>query len=88
MPFVYIVECNDGSLYTGWAIDVERRVKAHNAGRGAKYTHWHAPVKLVYVEEHPTRSAAMKREAEIKRWPRKRKQQLIKEQQKQGSGLS
>lgn len=77
MPFVYIVECRDGSLYTGWTTDVERRVKAHNAGRGAKYTQWHAPVKLVYVEEQPTRSAAMIREAEIKRWPRARKLKLI-----------
>ncbi len=77
MPFVYIVQCNDRSLYTGWTTDVERRVKQHNAGRGAKYTHWHAPVKLVYVEEHPSRSAAMKREAEIKRWPRARKLKLI-----------
>lgn len=77
MPFVYIVECKDGSLYTGWTTDVERRVKAHNAGRGAKYTQWHAPVKLVYVEEHLTRSAAMQREAEIKRWPRAKKLQLI-----------
>jgi len=76
MPFVYIVQCNDGSLYTGWTMDVERRVKQHNAGRGAKYTQWHAPVKLVYVEEQPTRSAAMKREAEIKRWPRARKLKL------------
>ena len=80
MPFVYLVECNDGSLYTGWAVDVERRVKAHNAGRGAKYTKWHAPVKLVYTEEYPTRSAAMKREAEIKKWPRAQKLKLVRDQ--------
>ena len=80
MPFVYLVECNDGSLYTGWTTDVERRVKAHNAGRGAKYTQGHAPVKLVYVEEHLTRSAAMQREAKIKRWPRAKKLQLIRDQ--------
>jgi putative endonuclease len=80
MPFVYIVECNDGSLYTGWTTDVERRVKMHNAGRGAKYTKLHRPVKLVYAEEQPARSAAMKREAAIKTWPRKRKLKLIRDQ--------
>ena len=76
MPFVYIVQCNDGSLYTGWTTDVERRVKLHNAGRGAKYTRLHRPVKLVYTEEQPTRSAAMQREAAIKTWPRARKLKL------------
>jgi putative endonuclease len=89
MPFVYIVQCNDGSLYTGWTTDVERRVKAHNAGRGAKYTKLHRPVTLVYTEELPTRGAAMKREAAIKTWPRKRKLKLIRDQSTgdQGSGL-
>ena len=80
MPFVYIVECADGSLYTGWAVDVEQRVKAHNAGRGARYTRQHGPVKLVYAEEQPDRVAAMKRELEIKRWPRARKLKLISAQ--------
>ena len=80
MPFVYIVQCNDGSLYTGWTVDVERRVKQHNAGRGAKYTRLHRPVKLAYAEEQPTRSAAMKREAAIKKWPRERKLKLIRDQ--------
>jgi putative endonuclease len=80
MPYVYLIECNDGSLYTGWTTDVARRVKQHNAGRGAKYTKWHRPVKLVYTEEQPTRGAAMKREATIKKWPRARKLQLIGDQ--------
>ena len=80
MPFVYIVECADGSLYTGWAVDVERRVKVHNTGRGARYTRLHGPVKLVYAEEQPDRVAAMKRELEIKRWPRARKLKLISDQ--------
>ena len=80
MPFVYIVECADGSLYTGWAVDAEQRVKAHNAGRGARYTRLRGPVKLVYAEEQPNRAAAMKRELEIKRWPRARKLKLIREQ--------
>jgi len=77
MPFVYIVECADGSLYTGWALDVEQRVKVHNAGRGARYTRMHGPVRLVYAEEQPDRVAAMKRELEIKRWPRAKKLKLI-----------
>ncbi len=80
MPYVYLVQCADGSLYTGWAVDVERRVKTHNAGRGARYTRWHRPVQLVYIEEQPNRAAAMKREAEIKRWPRRKKLQLIQKQ--------
>jgi putative endonuclease len=73
MPFVYIVRCANGSLYTGWAVDVERRVKAHNAGRGAAYTRMHGPVELVYCEELPTRSEAQKRELAIKRYPRAKK---------------
>jgi putative endonuclease len=77
MPYVYIVECADGTLYTGWTINVEQRVKVHNAGRGARYTRLHGPVKLVYVEELPDRVAALKRELEIKRWPRDKKLKLI-----------
>ena len=77
MPYVYMVECGDGSLYTGWTVDVARRVKAHNAGRGARYTRWHRPVTLVYVEEQPDRSAAQKREHEIKHWPRAKKLKLL-----------
>jgi putative endonuclease len=77
MPYVYIVECADGTLYTGWTVNVEQRVKVHNAGRGARYTRLHGPVKLVYVEELPDRVAAQKRELEIKRWPRVKKLQLI-----------
>ena len=77
MPYVYIVECADGTLYTGWTVNVEQRVKVHNAGRGARYTRMHGPVKLVYVEELPDRVAALKRELEIKRWPRDKKLKLI-----------
>jgi putative endonuclease len=80
MPYVYIVECADGSLYTGWSIDVEARVKAHNAGRGARYTKMHRPVKLVYSEKYRTRKSALKREAAIKTWTRKRKLKLIGDQ--------
>ena len=78
MPFFcYMVACADGSLYTGWTTDPERRVKAHNAGRGARYTRSRRPVKLVYVEELPDKSSALKREYEIKQYPRKRKEKLI-----------
>ena len=77
--FVYMVECADKTLYTGWTTDVDRRLKAHNAGRGAKYTRERGPVRLVYVEEMPNRRAAMKRELEIKRMRRAEKLALIAE---------
>ncbi len=73
MPFVYIALCADGTLYTGWTVDVAARIKTHNAGRGARYTRARRPVQLVYSEACPTRAAAMQREREIKRWPRARK---------------
>ena len=73
MPHVYIVRCADDTLYTGWAMDLARRVEAHNAGRGARYTRIHGPVALVYAEEVPTRGAALRRERVIKRYPRVRK---------------
>lgn len=75
--FCYIVECADGTYYTGWAIDPEKRVQVHNKGRGAKYTRMRLPVKLVYVEEQPDRVAAMKRERAIKRMSRDGKRKLI-----------
>ncbi len=73
----YIVECSDGTFYTGWAVDAERRLKAHNAGRGARYTRMRRPVRLVYVEPQPDRTTAMKRERAIKRLTRQAKQALI-----------
>jgi putative endonuclease len=76
MPFVYIVRCSDDTLYTGWAVNVEARIKTHNAGRGAKYTRARCPVKLVYSEELSTVAEAMKRERQIKRYPRVKKLQL------------
>lgn len=75
--FVYMVECSDGSLYTGWTTDVEARVATHNSGEGAKYTRSRLPVKLVYFEEADGRSAALKREAAIKKLTRKNKELLI-----------
>ena len=80
MPsYCYIVECADGTYYTGWAIDPERRVAVHNKGLGARYTKTRLPVKLVYVEELPDRKSAMKREIAIKRMERVRKIKLISE---------
>ncbi len=77
MPFVYILKCADDSLYTGWTIDLARRLQAHNRGKGAKYTRHRLPVKLVYAEEHATQTAAMQREYAIKRLSRREKLALI-----------
>ncbi|MDR0852834.1 MAG: GIY-YIG nuclease family protein [Clostridiales Family XIII bacterium] len=74
---VYILECRDGSLYTGWTNDIEKRLKAHNAGTGGKYTRSRLPVKLAYFEIAETRSEALKREAAIKRMKRSEKIKLI-----------
>jgi putative endonuclease len=75
--YCYIVECADGSYYTGWTLDPERREKQHNSGRGAKYTRLHRPVKLVYIEEQPDRSTAMKREIKIKTMKHDQKKKLV-----------
>lgn len=77
MDFVYIVECADGTLYTGWTTDVEKRLQTHNAGEGAKYTRSRRPVRLLYSETCADKSAALKREAEIKRLSRADKLALI-----------
>lgn len=76
--YVYILECSDGSYYTGWTTDVDARLKTHNSGNGAKYTRSRLPVKLVYSEQADNRSAAMKREAAIKKLTRVQKENLIK----------
>ncbi len=79
MPcYCYILECSDGSYYTGWTTDPQRRLRQHNAGRGAKYTRARRPVRLVYVEEQPDRGSAMRREYRIKRMSRERKGKLVK----------
>ena len=75
--YCYIVECSDGTYYTGWTTDPQRRVATHNKGRGAKYTKMRLPVKLVYMEEQPDRNTAMKRERAIKKMTRDKKRQLI-----------
>lgn len=75
--FVYLLECADGTLYTGCTPDLDRRIQAHNAGRGAKYTRARLPVRLVYHETLPSRSAALRREAEIKSLSRAEKLRII-----------
>ncbi|MFQ5592764.1 MAG: GIY-YIG nuclease family protein [Anaerolineae bacterium] len=78
MPFVYLLECADGTLYAGWTTDLERRLEEHNAGRGARYTRGRRPVTVAYCEEVADRSAAQRREAEIRRLRRSEKLELIR----------
>ncbi len=77
MPCVYILECSDCTYYTGSTTDVERRLKEHSAGRGARYTRMRLPVKLVYTEECEGLPDARRREREIKKLPRAKKTMLI-----------
>jgi putative endonuclease len=74
---VYILRCADGTLYTGIAPDVEKRLQKHNEGKGAKYTRGRTPVELVYREEYPNRAEASKREYQIKQLSRAEKLALI-----------
>lgn len=80
--FVYMLRCGDGTLYTGVTDDVPRRLAAHRAGKGAKYTRGRGPLELVYQEEVPDKSAALRREHQIKRLTRQGKERLIREGQK------
>jgi putative endonuclease len=77
MYFVYLLLCKDKSIYTGITTDVERRLKEHKDGVGAKYTRSRTPIQILHTESFRNRSKAQKREAEIKRWPRQKKLQLI-----------
>ena len=78
MHYTYIVECRDKTLYTGWTTDLEKRIRMHNEGKGAKYTKSRAPVRLVYYEQYETKQEALKREYAIKHLSRKEKLALIK----------
>jgi len=71
--FVYILKCKNSSLYTGITTDLTRRIKEHNFGSGSHYTKVFRPVKLIWNETHPSHSSALKREAQIKKWTRKKK---------------
>lgn len=77
MNYVYILRCKDDSLYTGWTNNLEKRIKAHSDGKGAKYTKARLPVELVYFEEYENKIDAMRREYAIKKMKRKEKLMLI-----------
>ena len=79
MYSVYILLCEDESLYTGIATDLPRRIQEHRNGTGAKYTRSHKPVRVLHSESFPTRGKAQKREAEIKRWTRSKKLAFIRQ---------
>lgn len=75
--YTYILTCADGTYYCGWTNDLDKRIKAHNEGRGAKYTRSRRPVTLVYWEEFSTKTEAMQREAAVKKLTRQQKERLI-----------
>lgn len=75
--YTYIVECADGTFYTGWTNDLENRLAAHNSGKGAKYTRGRTPVHLVYYEECADNKTAKVREYQIKKLNRRQKEELI-----------
>jgi len=78
MYYLYLLQCTDGSIYTGITDNVERRLKAHQARRGGRYTRAHGAKRIIYTEPCGTKGAALKREIEIKRWPRAKKLQLAR----------
>lgn len=86
--FTYILVCADGTLYTGWTNDLEKRLAAHNAGRGAKYTRSRRPVRLFYYEEFAEKCEAQRRECEIKRLPREKKIALAAHLPQAGLGVT
>ncbi|MDD4239008.1 MAG: GIY-YIG nuclease family protein [Desulfotomaculaceae bacterium] len=77
MPYTYMLQCSDGTYYTGWTVDLEVRLQAHNSGKGARYTRCRLPVKLVYWEPHLNRSEAQQRESIIRKLARKQKEKLV-----------
>lgn len=77
MNYTYILRCNDGTYYTGWTVDLEKRIETHNTGKGAKYTRNKLPVELMYYETFDTKQEAMSREYHIKKLTRAKKQELI-----------
>lgn len=82
VSFTYMLECSDGSLYVGWTSDLEKRVRAHQAGQGSKYTRSRLPVRLAYFEEQPDKHAAMSREWHLKRLTHEQKRALIDSKEK------
>ena len=84
--YTYILKCADGTLYCGWTNDLEKRLKSHNDGKGAKYTRSRLPVSLVYFQEFDTAQEAQKREYRIKQMTRQEKLKLIEKHQKTDTG--
>ncbi|MGI6008456.1 MAG: GIY-YIG nuclease family protein [Ruminococcus sp.] len=82
MNYTYMVRCSDGSLYTGWTNNLEKRIRDHNMGRGARYTKSRLPVTLEYYETYDTKEEAMRREYAIKQMTRVQKLALLAEKQK------
>lgn len=80
MNYTYILKCKDGTYYTGWTNNLEKRLQAHNDGKGAKYTKYRRPVQLIYYESFETKQEAMSREYAIKHLTRKEKEELIQHQ--------
>jgi len=81
--YCYILECSDGSYYTGWSSDPQRRLREHNSGKGARYTRSRRPVRLVYLEELPDKNSALKRERAIKALARPKKIKLVSSQNRE-----
>ncbi|HIX23602.1 MAG TPA: GIY-YIG nuclease family protein [Candidatus Lachnoclostridium avicola] len=81
MNYTYLVKCADGTLYCGWTNCLEKRLEAHNSGKGARYTKSRRPVTLVYYEEFATKEEAMSREWAIKRLSRREKEELIRKKE-------
>jgi putative endonuclease len=75
--YFYLARCCDGSLYSGIAVDPVKRMEVHNSGKGARYTRSRLPVLMVYSEPQPDQSSALKREAEVRKWSRKKKEELV-----------
>ncbi len=75
---VYILRCDDRTLYTGITKDLAKRVAVHQSGKGSKYTRGRLPVKMIYHERHRTKGKALRREAEIKKWNKDRKEELFR----------
>lgn len=82
MHYTYMLKCKDGTYYIGYTNDLEKRVKAHNEGKGAKYTKGRGPVELIYYEEYEEKTIAMRREWEMKKLTRTQKEELCKKKKR------
>ena len=83
MHYTYMLKCNDGTYYTGYTMDLQKRLKVHNEGKGAKYTRGRGPVQLIYYEEYEDKHTAMRREWEIKKLTHKEKENMCREWNKE-----